>query len=151
LEKEKDMKMELMLLPIICLVATMGLAGSAEAFAVKGEIKFSKKGTIFVTLVDQTQFAAETLGLGLILPVGTEEEKAGRLSFEFQDVPPGTYAIKAFQDVNGNGVLDIGAFGPKEPWGMYRDARPTFRAPNWDEVKFDVDRDLQDIQINLKK
>ncbi|MBV8842790.1 MAG: DUF2141 domain-containing protein [Bryobacterales bacterium] len=36
--------------------------------------------------------------------------------FRFE-VPAGRWAVSAFEDRNGNGVLDMGFFGPKEPSG----------------------------------
>ncbi|MDR7038383.1 uncharacterized protein (DUF2141 family) [Methylobacterium sp. BE186] len=48
-----------------------------------------------------------------------------------RDVPPGTYALAAFQDLNGNGRLDRTPLGlPLEPYGFSgeagRNARPDF-------------------------
>lgn len=40
-------------------------------------------------------------------------------TFRF-DVRPGRYALSAFEDLNGNGILDMGMFGPKEPSGFWR-------------------------------
>lgn len=52
-------------------------------------------------------------------------------SFAFADVAPGTYAVAAFQDQNGNGRLDRTGLGlPQEPYGLSggagRRARPSF-------------------------
>ena len=60
------------------------------------------------------------------------------------------YAIRVFQDVNGNGDLDIGSFGPKEPWGTYRNVRPKFRGPKFEEMAFDVKETMKDIVIEVK-
>jgi uncharacterized protein (DUF2141 family) len=35
-------------------------------------------------------------------------------------VPPGRWAVSAFEDRNNNGVLDMGLFSPKEPNGFWR-------------------------------
>ncbi|MCJ2144593.1 DUF2141 domain-containing protein [Methylobacterium sp. E-066] len=55
----------------------------------------------------------------------------GRARFTFRDVAPGTYAVAAFQDENGNGRLDRTGLGlPLEPYGfsgaVARRARPDF-------------------------
>ncbi|GJD57214.1 DUF2141 domain-containing protein [Methylobacterium dankookense] len=52
-------------------------------------------------------------------------------TFVFDDVAPGTYAVAAFQDQNGNGRLDRTGLGlPQEPYGLSggagRHARPSF-------------------------
>nr|WP_245253408.1 DUF2141 domain-containing protein [Methylobacterium sp. PvR107] len=56
---------------------------------------------------------------------------AGRALFTFRDVAPGTYAVAAYQDSNGNGRLDRTGLGlPLEPYGfsgaVSRRARPDF-------------------------
>lgn len=56
---------------------------------------------------------------------------ADRARFTFRDVPPGTYAVAAYQDANGNGRLDRTGLGlPLEPYGFSgtvgRRARPDF-------------------------
>ena len=145
--------MKLNFLPLLLVffgVVSAAGVNSAEVFMVKGEIAFKEQGTIYVTLVTEEQFAAGVPGLGQVLEVGPAETEAGKVAFAFEKISPGVYAVKSFQDVNGNGELDSGALGPKEPWGMYRDARPTFRAPKFEEVKFEVNRNLDDIRIILK-
>ncbi|HWA69190.1 MAG TPA: DUF2141 domain-containing protein [Rhizomicrobium sp.] len=52
-------------------------------------------------------------------------------------IPPGTYAVQAFQDVNSNNKMDTSWLGlPLEPFGFSRDARPFLSKPSFDEVKF---------------
>lgn len=55
----------------------------------------------------------------------------GTMRFTFTDVPPGRYAVLAFEDLNGNGTLDRTKLGlPLEPFALSRDAgrrhTPTF-------------------------
>lgn len=67
-------------------------------------------------------------------PIASQTLKADStgLSFAFS-VPPGDYAIAAYQDVNENGKLDAGAFNiPKEPYGFSNHYRPKFSAPHYD-------------------
>ncbi|HRQ84484.1 MAG TPA: DUF2141 domain-containing protein [Flavobacteriales bacterium] len=48
----------------------------------------------------------------------------------FEGILPGTYAVKAFQDLNGNGELDTSRFGwPKEPCGFSNEAPVSGGAP----------------------
>ena len=56
---------------------------------------------------------------------------ADRALFTFQGVGPGTYAVAAYQDANGNGRLDRTGLGlPLEPYGFSgtagRRTRPDF-------------------------
>jgi len=54
-------------------------------------------------------------------------------------IPPGTYAIQTFQDVNANDKMDTSWLGlPLEPFGFSRDAVPFLSKPSFDEVSFTV-------------
>lgn len=61
----------------------------------------------------------------------------GAVEVKLSNVPAGTYAIAVFHDANGDGKLNTNALGiPKEAYGFSNDARPTFRAPNFQEAGF---------------
>ena len=123
----------------------------AEGFMVGGEISFTKTGDLFVQLVKEEEFHNDRMPpFALILRVGPEEMKQGKVSFQFGGVPAGTYGIRCFQDVNKNQKLDRGVFAPSEPRGVYRPQRPAFRGPKFEEISFFVDRDLTQIQIEVK-
>jgi uncharacterized protein (DUF2141 family) len=52
-------------------------------------------------------------------------------------IPPGTYAIQTFQDVNANDKMDTSWVGlPLEPFGFSQDATPFLSKPSFDNVKF---------------
>jgi len=52
-------------------------------------------------------------------------------------IPPGTYAIQTFQDVNANDKMDTTWLGlPLEPFGFSQDAKPFLSKPGFDAVKF---------------
>lgn len=138
---------------LICCVVLLPILvwAEAEGFKVAGEVNFTKTGDIYIELVTKAQFKGEEVSsFGLIILVGPEEQITKKVSFEFENVPAGTYAIQCFQDINGNGELDMGNFGPKEPWGMYRPKRPKLRSPRFKEIKFDVKKDITDIQFEVK-
>ena len=62
---------------------------------------------------------------------------AGSVTWRVEGLAPGTYAIKAYHDRNGNGRLDTGAFGaPVEPYGFSNDARGTFGPPPFTAATF---------------
>ena len=123
-----------------------------------GEVTFTKSGDITLRLITEEQykksrddddekeekkgshdFAADKDIIGfLILKVGKKELERKKVVFAFTNVPEGIYVIESYQDVNGNGELDEGKFGPKDPWGTYRPKRPFFRGPKFKEVKFEV-------------
>jgi len=64
---------------------------------------------------------------------------AGRAAFSVQleGLKYGTYAVMAFQDLNGNGKLDKGFMGiPNEPFAFSNNYKPTFRAPKFKDCSF---------------
>nr|WP_246408441.1 DUF2141 domain-containing protein [Parvularcula dongshanensis] len=52
------------------------------------------------------------------------------VTVNFDDVEPGSYAVAAFQDTDGNGELAMGTPTPTEPWGLsgYSGGRPDFNS-----------------------
>jgi uncharacterized protein (DUF2141 family) len=60
-----------------------------------------------------------------------------RVTCTFRGHAPGTYAISAFHDENGNGKLDTGLFGiPSEGWGTSRNATGSMGPPSWADARF---------------
>lgn len=69
----------------------------------------------------------------------------------FSDVPEGTYAVSIGHDLNGNKRVDTNFIGlPTEQWGVSNDARPTLRAPRFDEASFKVAADAKDVVVDIK-
>ena len=62
---------------------------------------------------------------------------------------PGEWAVSAYEDVNENGTLDMGLFGPKEPMGFWRPFT-AHRKPTFKDVSMVVERDLTNVEIRLK-
>ncbi|MEO8250559.1 MAG: DUF2141 domain-containing protein [Burkholderiales bacterium] len=76
--------------------------------------------------------------------------KDGTAQVLFQGLPKGRYAVKAFADENGNGMLDKNLLGlPTERYGFSRDARGVMGPPGFDESAVELDREAT-IVINLK-
>jgi uncharacterized protein (DUF2141 family) len=77
--------------------------------------------------------------------------RAGETVVTLEDVPPGLYAIEAFQDINGNGQMDYDWLGlPLEPFGFSRDIRPRFSKPDFAQVKFTVAPGAQTQLLHLQ-
>jgi hypothetical protein len=82
-------------------------------------------------------------------PVQQLRVEPGRpVAFRFQ-VSRRAWALSAFEDVNGNGELDMGIFGPKEPTGFWRKFTGWHR-PDFEEVSVLVDHDIENAVIELK-
>jgi uncharacterized protein (DUF2141 family) len=74
-------------------------------------------------------------------PVAAADVKAelGETTVTLHNVPAGSYAVEAFQDLNSNGKMDTNWIGiPQEPFGFSRDAKPVLSKPSFAKVKFEV-------------
>ena len=107
-------------------ILAAALACRAAAFAdgaggtheVEGDCLVNREGILVIFAVDEKEFASPMAGLRETrLRVGPSEAAAGRVHFCFR-LPAGRYGVRCFLDLNGNGRLDKGPFGPAEPWGM---------------------------------
>lgn len=91
------------------------------------------KGKISVAVCDQAHFLKQCV-YSASVPARTSEQ-----SIPITGIPPGTYAVMAYQDENENGELDRYFFGPpKENYGFSRDARGRFGPPSFDEAAIQV-------------
>jgi uncharacterized protein (DUF2141 family) len=67
------------------------------------------------------------------------------------NIPPGTYAAKLFQDINRNQEFDMDWVGiPQEPFGFSNDAKPLFDQPKFDAAKFDLGSKSLTITVHLR-
>jgi len=124
-------------------VAAMDTRSPAPGgFVLGGRVEGSSgKHAVFIALWQADGF--------LHRPVQQVRVEPGRpAGFRFQ-VPRGAWALSAFEDVNGNGELDMGMFGPKEPSGFWRKFTGWHR-PDFDEVSVVVERDIENAVIELK-
>ena len=81
-----------------------------------------------------------------------EDAKGDSVSVTFPAVPYGTYAIKVFQDLNGDGKLKTGFMGaPEEPWGFSNDATGFMGPADFSDAKFELDGPDLELTIHLKK
>jgi uncharacterized protein (DUF2141 family) len=88
------------------------------------------------------------------LQEGTYSAKQNAISPEsivtIEDVPPGTYAISVFQDIDENMALDANCLGiPKEPYGFSNDAPSYFGPPSWEKAIFTVTEGNNEVIIHL--
>lgn len=78
--------------------------------------------------------------------------QAGKMTVSLKNLPPGSYAVSCFHDLNGNGKLDTNLFGvPTEPYGFSNNARPRFRAPKWSEAVFELAHTGAAMNVRLEK
>ena len=64
---------------------------------------------------------------------------AGPIRVVFGGLAPGRYAVKAFQDLDGDKQLDVNPFGmPTEPFGFSNNAEPRFGQPPFADAAFEL-------------
>jgi len=74
-----------------------------------------------------------------------------RARIEFDELPFGEYAIKAFHDEDANNDLNTNIFGiPTEDYGFSNNARSMFGPPSWEDAKFKFDKEYQSMEIVIK-
>jgi uncharacterized protein (DUF2141 family) len=63
------------------------------------------------------------------------------VKYKFTNIPNGTYAIAVFHDENQNDKVDKIFLGiPSEGYGFSNNIRPSFRSANFEESKFELNK-----------
>jgi uncharacterized protein (DUF2141 family) len=143
---------------VVAFALAMVLSAASLAFAqdkctVSGEVVYSGDSNIYVCLLDSTTFAAAVGRQKELPPPGfvqiIKANATGKTSFAFKDVPKGEYVVHVFADENNNGKLDANTWGePLEPVRSYKPAKEGIA--NWNEQKFEVDKDVAGIVVKLR-
>jgi len=129
------------------------VALAEENYTLSGEVTFTKDGDLYICLLNMEgwrDFQNPRNELSQlkcqVIKMNADLKEAKKVSFKFDNVPKGTYCIVALQDVNNNGKADSEHGVIREPWGSYRNLE--IGAPwTWDNVKFDLEKDITDIKI----
>lgn len=107
----------------------------------------SSKGRVRVELC-----TAETFLTSECVLAGSAPARAGETTVILSDVPPGTYAVQAFHDENGDGKLNRNALGiPREDIGFSREAPIGLHGPQFMKAAFNHAGDEQVIQLRLRR
>jgi uncharacterized protein (DUF2141 family) len=103
-------------------------------------------GLVHVTLYDSNAtFLKKALQVQKVAA-----SSAGTAVVRFGDLKPGTYAVSVYQDVNGNGKLDVNWIGyPKEPWGFSNNPRLS-GPPEFSDAQFEIGSTDMKIDISLR-
>ena len=117
-----------------------------EVFSISGNIApTGEKGVLIVWLIQEENFGVQ--GAGLDKYTAAVNGEAAMLHFQFDGIPSGRYALRAYLDTNENGRLDSGLFGPTEPWALsWRTDRHRL-PPKFSDIAFTV---AGDTEINLR-
>ena len=126
------------------LLATEGAAAGDLMVEVRGAA--STRGAVLVALFDTPGTFLGTPLLGVTVPATNRPTLA-----LFSNLKPGTYAISAFHDVNGNGKLDTNVLGlPTEKYGFGNDAMGAFGPPTFKAASVTIGPENRSIVINLR-
>jgi uncharacterized protein (DUF2141 family) len=69
---------------------------------------------------------------------------------DFEDIPPGTYAMAVVHDENMNGKLDANWMGiPKEGYGFSNNAKALLSTPSFTKASFTYDGQNVDLTMSL--
>lgn len=91
------------------------------------------KGNVNVAVCDRERFLKQCAY------TGTVPARDGETVVTIKGVPPGTWAVLAYQDENANGALDRNLIGiPSENYGFSRDARGRFGPPSFDDAAMPI-------------
>lgn len=132
-------------LPCLALLGC-ALSWSAEvALTVEGVVPGD--GPVVVQLFDQ----AQNFPAGQARAVQTLAPSQAQLQLRFADLPPGRYALLAFQDRNRNQRLDISMMGmPTELYGFTRDARNHAGPPRFDQAALVLEQATLSTRLRLQ-
>lgn len=106
-------------------------------------------GTVDCALFDSPEgFPIEVLRSATNVMVIKVRKTQARCDFE--DIPPGTYALAVIHDENMNGKLDTKWLGrPKEGYGFSNDAKGLLGPPSFSDASFRYDGGTLDLTISL--
>ena len=125
-----------------------------EKCTISGEVTFEYDGDIYICLFALEKYAEfQRPGHDLSQPecrhirMNDGLKKAGKVSFEFESIPKGTYCIVGYQDENNNGKVDFENYSINEPWETYKE-KPIVGV-TWDQIKFDLEENISGIKIKI--
>ena len=108
-----------------------------------------KEGKIYIAWYNKEEDFTKEDKIHLAKVVEVKDKNT--VTVVFENILPGTYAIAAFFDQNGNGKMDTNFFGiPKEKYGFSNNVRPMMRAATFKEASFVVTNKENTISIKLK-
>ena len=146
-------KKVILLLAFFLLVSAFAYA--EEKFTVSGEVTFQYDGSIYICLLTMEEFRDFIIpGHKLsqspckVTQMNTDLKKAGKVSFMFDNIPKGTYCVFTYQDVNMNGEVDYEGLDMNEPCGSYKEGAIGVY-PSWGIIKFDLEKDITGIKIEM--
>ncbi len=131
----------------LILINSQGLLAQNEALTVNVLNVKEQKGFMMIAVYDSAdKFLTEELVVGARVEVGDEV-----ISFRFEELPFGEYAISVYHDVDSDGELATNFMGmPKEPYGFSNGGVNLLGIPSFNRAVFAFVDPGQEINIELK-
>jgi len=135
------------LLVALALLLSAGHARAARIVVTIDGIR-SAKGDIFVALFNQaTGFPDGDFSIAH----AKEKASAGAVTVTFENVVPGTYAVGAYHDENGNGRLDTNLIGyPIEGYALSNGIRAVIARPRFVDASFALREESKQVTLHIK-
>ncbi len=94
---------------------------------------------VYIFLIEEADMKTQASGIKTLLVYPSSEN----IAFKFENIPEGEYAVRIFQDSDGNKKLNRGLFGPTEPWALsWKEGVNTKKIPNFSDISFSLNTDL---------
>ena len=104
-----------------------------------------QEGQILIALFDSEENFLENRVEGAVKPVA-----GGTVTFTFDSLKQGVYAISVFHDINSNKELDSNFIGiPTEPYAFSNNAKGSFGPPKFEDCKFEIVDNVLNLNISL--
>lgn len=123
-------------LALIPLVVAVGVARAAEPSGLQVTFELAQpKGAVMMALFDsEAAYASDTASASRMIPA-----TGLTVTTTFEGLKPGRYAVKSFQDLDGDGRMSINPIGfPTEPFGFSNNAAARMGPPAWAEAAFTI-------------
>ena len=121
--------------------AALAVVPAARAQEALGDLTLSfpglatKSGKVMIAVYDSAQGWASGKPARVAMASASDASPTAKIV----SLPAGTYAVRAFQDVDGDGKMGKNPFGlPTEPYGFSRDAVGNMGPATFDDAAFEV-------------
>jgi acyl-CoA reductase-like NAD-dependent aldehyde dehydrogenase/uncharacterized protein (DUF2141 family) len=142
------------LLPaLLCALCVLPIQAQSDAATLKISIRIpaqSRGEVAYLVFSSPSGFPndkTKAIRGGFVQPLAGQDELVIDVK---PPLPPGRYAVSAYQDLNGNGRLDTGWLGiPTEPVGVSNNPHLHFGPPRFEQCVFTLAKGDQTIRIRL--
>ncbi|SFG09485.1 Uncharacterized conserved protein, DUF2141 family [Salegentibacter agarivorans] len=105
----------------------------------------SEEGKVYFALFNEDNFLKQAPVKGEV-----SEIKDGVAMVTFSEIPPGTYAVTAYHDKNGNQRMDFESNGmPTEDYGVSNNQMNLYGPPIWEDAKFNFDGEKKEVNLRF--